>query len=79
MGKAYLYWADLLNDDATLFEQAAAAFQQVVDLGIYQLEDDMQELFRFGVRHTKSRCLRSNTTRFGPVTGAGLKAWTATG
>ena len=53
MGKAYLYWADLLNDDATLFEQAAAAFQQVVDLGIYQLEDDMQELFRFGVRHTQ--------------------------
>lgn len=53
MGKAYLYWADLLNDDAALFDQAAAAFQQVVDLGIYQLEDDMEELFRFGVRHTQ--------------------------
>ncbi len=51
-GKAYLYWADLLNDDASLFDAAAAAFQELVDLGIYQLEDDMQDLFRFNVRHT---------------------------
>jgi len=53
MGKAYLYWADLKNDDAELFTKASEAFQQVVDLGIYELEDDMQTLFSFNVRHTR--------------------------
>jgi hypothetical protein len=53
MGKAYLYWADLKNDDAILFGKAAKAFQQLVDLGIYELADDMSTLFRFNVRNTK--------------------------
>jgi len=52
MGKAYLYWADLKNDDPLLFGKAAEAFQQVVDLGAYELEDDMNTLFRFSVRNT---------------------------
>ncbi|MDG2042860.1 MAG: RagB/SusD family nutrient uptake outer membrane protein, partial [Bacteroidia bacterium] len=53
MGKAYLYWADLKNDDALLFGKAAEVFQQLVDLGIYELADDMSTLFRFNVRNTK--------------------------
>ena len=53
MGKAYLYWADLKNDDPALFGKAADAFQQVVDLGIYQLEDDMRNIFSFNVRNTQ--------------------------
>jgi len=52
MGKAYLYWADLKGDDAALFESAADAFQSIVDLGAYQLQDDMQELFIFDNRNT---------------------------
>ena len=52
MGKAYLYWADLKGDDADLFNQAASAFQDVVDLGLYELEDDMQQLYQFNVRNT---------------------------
>jgi len=52
MGKAYLYWADLNNDDPALFDQAAAAFQQIVNSGLYMLEDDMQSLYGFEVRHT---------------------------
>ena len=52
MGKAYLYWADILGDDQTKFDQAGDAFQQVVDLGVYELEDDMQTLYNFGVRNT---------------------------
>ncbi len=52
MGKAYLYWADLKNDDAALFQQAADAFQAVVDLGTYQLLDDMEELYKFDMRNT---------------------------
>ena len=53
MGKAYLYWADLKNDDATLFGNAKDAFQQVVDLGVYELEDNMRNLFAFNSRNTK--------------------------
>ncbi len=52
LGKAYLYWGDILNDDQAKFDQAANYLQQVVDLGIYQLEDDMQALFNFGARNT---------------------------
>jgi len=52
MGKAYLYWADLKGDDVGLFDQAATAFQEVVDLGVYQLEDDMERLYQLGVRNT---------------------------
>jgi hypothetical protein len=52
MGKAYLYWADLKGDDAGLFSQAASAFQDVVDLGIYELEDDMDQLYQLNVRNT---------------------------
>ncbi len=52
LGKAYLYWADLSNDDTGKFGQAADAFQQVVDLGIYQLEDDYQALYGFDIRNT---------------------------
>jgi len=53
MGKAYLYWADLKNDDAALFDKAANAFQQVVDLGAYQLEDNMRSIFSFNSRNTQ--------------------------
>jgi len=52
MGKAYLYWADLKGDDPALFQSAADAFQSVVDLGAYQLQDDMQDLFVFDNRNT---------------------------
>ncbi len=52
LGKAYLYWADLLNDDPAKFDLAANYLQQVVDLGIYQLEDDLQSLFNFNARNT---------------------------
>lgn len=52
MGKAYLYWADLKGDDPALFQSAADAFQSIVDLGAYQLQDDMQQLFVFDNRNT---------------------------
>ncbi len=52
LGKAYLYWADMLNDDAAKFDLAADAFQQVVNLGVYELEDDMQSLYNFNARNT---------------------------
>lgn len=48
LGKAYLYWADILGDDKARFDLAANYLQQVVDLGIYELEDDYQALYELG-------------------------------
>ncbi|MFK7806780.1 MAG: RagB/SusD family nutrient uptake outer membrane protein [Saprospiraceae bacterium] len=53
LGKAYLYWADLLNDDQAKFDLAADALQQVIDLGVYELEEDLQTIFNLNVRNTK--------------------------
>ncbi len=53
LGKAYLYWADMLNDDPAKFDMAAQYLQEVVDLGVYELEDDLQTLFNFNSRNTK--------------------------
>ena len=38
-GKAFMYWADMLNDDPALFDSARLVLQQVVDLSKYQLLD----------------------------------------
>jgi len=51
LGKAYLYWADLANDDVAKFDLAAQHLQKVVDFGVYDLMDDYQELFGFGVKN----------------------------
>lgn len=51
LGKAYLYWADMTNDDPAKFEQAAQYLQEVVDLGIYALEDDYKNLFQLGTKN----------------------------
>ncbi len=53
LGKAYLYWADFLNDDQAKFDLAAKYLQQVVDLDKYELEDDLQSLFNFNSKNTK--------------------------
>ncbi len=54
LGKAYLYWADMDGDDPAKFDLAAQALQQVVDSGVYQLEDDFQSLFGFGVKNLET-------------------------
>ena len=51
MGKAYLYWADMSNDDKAKFDLAAQHLKKVVDFGIYELMDDYQDLFGFGVKN----------------------------
>lgn len=51
LGKAYIYWADFDNDDSQKFDMAAQALQQVVDLGIYSLEDDIHALYNYGVKN----------------------------
>jgi len=51
LGKVYLYWGDLANDDQAKFNQAAAQLQSVVDFGAYSLQDDYKDLFVFGLKN----------------------------
>ncbi len=52
LGKAYLYWADQLNDDKTLFDKAATQFKAVITSTKYTLVDDYKNLFGFGAANT---------------------------
>ncbi len=52
LGKVYLYWADMANDDQATFDLAAAQLQAVVDGGQYDLLDDYDELFQFEVANS---------------------------
>jgi hypothetical protein len=52
LGKAYLYWADLLNDDKAKFDKAAEQLKAVISSGQYQLVDDYKTLFAFGAANT---------------------------
>ncbi|MGA1581934.1 MAG: RagB/SusD family nutrient uptake outer membrane protein [Saprospiraceae bacterium] len=80
LGKVYLYWADLDGDDPQKFDLAAQYLQQVVDLGIYQLEDDMESLYEFGVKNPgesvfeiqKSNLYPSDWSWFEGIEGNGM-------
>lgn len=51
LGKAYLYWADMDNDDPQKFALAAEHLREVVNLGIYSLVDDMEALYALGAKN----------------------------
>lgn len=52
LGKCYLYWADMVNDDPALFDKAAEHLQAVINSNQYELVDDYNELFAFGTKNT---------------------------
>lgn len=52
LGKAYLYWADLKNDDQALFANAVGPLEQVIQSGEYSLLDDYNDLYAFGAANT---------------------------
>ncbi len=52
LGKAYLYWADMDNDDQAKFDLAAQHLKAVVESNQYALEDDFANLFAFGIKNT---------------------------
>ncbi len=51
LGKVYLYWADLLGDDSSRFNQAADQLKSVVQSGAYNLLDEYESLFVFGLKN----------------------------
>ena len=66
LGKAYLYWADLANDDKPKFQKAAENLQKVVDLGVYQLADDYKSLFGYNVKNTTGSIFEAQHTNLFP-------------
>ena len=52
LGKAYLYWADLKDDDVELFDLAAQHLNNVITSNTYSLLDDYAELYAFGAANT---------------------------
>ena len=77
MGKAYLYWADLSGDDATKFDAAASALQEVVDLGAYELVT-IWDRSTPKAHATPPKPFLKFSNLSTPVTGVGLKELTAT-
>lgn len=51
LGKVYLYWADLSNDDVNRFDLAAKHLGDVINSGLYTLEDDFEKLYDFAVKN----------------------------
>jgi hypothetical protein len=51
LGKVYLYWADMANDDTQKFGQAADQLRDVVQSNIFTLEDDFSQLFQFAAKN----------------------------
>lgn len=80
LGKVYLYWADLANDDAAIFDRAAQQLRTVVESGVYTLMDDYADLFRFGAKNLpesvfeiqKSNLFPSDWVWFEGIEGNGI-------
>ncbi len=80
LGKVYLYWADLANDDQARFALAAEQFGEVIDSGAFGLVEDFQELYDFGVKNPiesvfeiqKSNLFPSDWVWFEGIEGNGI-------
>ncbi len=66
LGKAYMYWADLKNDDTALFDKAASQLREVVNSGVYQLEDDLESLYDFGNKNPRESVFEIQKTNLFP-------------
>lgn len=75
LGKIYLYWADLDNDDVAKFDKAAAAFRQVVDGGQYQLLDDFDELFAYGNANSAESVFEIQQSNISPSNWGWPNSW----
>lgn len=51
LGKVYLYWGDMANDDTRMFDLAAEQLRAVTESGVYALVDDYDSLFDFGMKN----------------------------
>ena len=66
LGKVMLYWADFAGDDVVRFDEAARYLRQVADLGIYELVDDMGELYRLNKKNSTEAVFEIQQTNLHP-------------
>jgi hypothetical protein len=66
LGKVYLYWADMDNDNTARFDLAAEQLRAVVNSGAYVLEDDYDSLFDFGVKNPAESVFEIQRTNLFP-------------
>jgi len=66
LGKVYLYWADMSNDDPAKFDKAAEHLRQVVQSGQYVLEADFNSLFAYGVKNSPESVFEVQHTNLWP-------------
>jgi len=67
LGKVYLAWADMDNDNVAKFDLAAKYLKDVVDLGgVYVLEDDMTHLYGFGIKNPQESVFEIQSSNLFP-------------
>jgi len=66
LGKVYMYWADLADDDAQKFDQAAEQLRAVVESGVYALEEDFDALYDFGLKNPRESVFEIQKTNLFP-------------
>lgn len=66
LGKVYLYWADMDSDDPAKFDLAAQNLQDVVNSGQYQLLDNYNDLFAYGVKNSAESVFEAQHTNLWP-------------
>ena len=73
LGKVYLYWADMSNDDKAKFDLAAEQLLAVISSGQYQLLDDYNDLFAFGAKNTEESVFEIQHTNLVPHDWGGVQ------
>ena len=73
LGKIYLYWADIVNDDPAVFNKAAAVLQEVINSGQYMLLEDYNDLFAFGAKNTDESVFEIQYTNLVPADWGGAE------
>lgn len=66
LGKVLLYEADFLNDNPSLFAEAATHLQEVINSGQYSLVNDYAELFAFGSKNNNESVFEIQHTNLVP-------------
>ncbi len=75
LGKIYLYWADLDNDNTQKFDLAADALREVVNSGQYQLLDDMRDLYAYGANNTAESVFEIQQSNISPSNWNWPSSW----
>jgi hypothetical protein len=66
LGKVYMYWADMTDDNVARFDLAAEQLRPVIESGVYQLVDRMDTLYSFGYKNGEESVFEIQKTNLHP-------------